>query len=67
MAVQVINPDSRYIMRRALEQYNIPEVLPWPGTDFQFAVGPRKEFEMEAALALLGMSPFYTLHMHTSS
>lgn len=56
MAVQIINPETQYVMRRALQQYNIAEVPAWPGTDFQFAVLKGKELEMEAALALLGMS-----------
>lgn len=41
-------------MKRALQQYNLPKALPWPGTDFQFAAGLDKEREVEAALALLG-------------
>ncbi|KZM28694.1 Mitochondrial import inner membrane translocase subunit tim8 [Ascochyta rabiei] len=56
MAVQVINPETQYIMQRALEQHNVAVVPAWPGKDFEFAVPNGREHEMEAALALLGSS-----------
>lgn len=66
MSVQIVNPESQYIMKRAIQQLNINEVPPWPGVDFEFAVKGKDEdgnipesslLEMEAALALLGTVP----------
>ncbi|KAJ4373529.1 Mitochondrial import inner membrane translocase subunit tim8 [Didymella sp. IMI 355093] len=63
MAVQIVNAESHFIMKRAIEQFNIKEVPPWPGKDFEFAVKGKDPsgnvpdddlLEMEAALALLG-------------
>ncbi|KAF2626279.1 hypothetical protein BU25DRAFT_471761 [Macroventuria anomochaeta] len=61
MAVSVINPETQYIMKCALQQYNIDEVPAWPGKDFEFVIKNAKPkesdlLEMEAALALLGSS-----------
>jgi hypothetical protein len=69
MAVQIVNVESHFIMERAIEQFNIKEVPPWPGKDFEFAVKGKDPngdvpdadlLEMEAALALLGTSSTYT-------
>ncbi|KAJ4347557.1 Mitochondrial import inner membrane translocase subunit tim8 [Ascochyta clinopodiicola] len=56
MAVQVINPQTQYVMKRALQQYNVAVVPAWPGKDFEFSVLEGRELELEAALALLGSS-----------
>lgn len=69
MAVQIVNPETQYIMVRALQQYNMNEVPPWPGKDFEFAIKDKDSqgnpseshlLEMEAAFALLGMLYNYT-------
>lgn len=62
MSVAVVNPETQYIMYRALSQHNIAEIPEWPGKDFEFAVkktgkeepSESELLEAEAAFALLG-------------
>lgn len=72
LSVSVINPETEAIMERAMQQFDMAAVPPWPGKDFEFAVKGNNPSdadlaEMEAALALLGMShnrkPFLCRHL----
>lgn len=70
MSVQIVNPETEVILKRALQQFDIDTVPAWPGKDFEFAIPNNKPqqprlLEMEAALALLGMHwPFCTSQKH---
>lgn len=72
MSVQITNPETEVILKRALQQYNINTVPAWPGKDFEFVIPNNKPqqpqlLEMEAALALLGMHlPLRTSQKHAA-
>lgn len=65
LSVSIVNPETDAIMERAMQQFNMAAVPPWPGKDFIFVPKGNDPNdadleEMEAALALLGTSHYYT-------
>lgn len=64
MSCEILNEHTEETMKAALDKIGAEDLESqvWPGADFSFAFGENKADEIEAALALLGTAPRYSIH-----